>query len=236
MGITQWGTGFSWNRRSILREPCWEGSNAHHLRHVLRARCGDQVVLFDGTGREFIARVESLDRSGVHLAIVDSMSVDRESPRTIVVGVCLPKADRQRWLVEKLVELGVARRPAAQHAECRASGRAALGKLRRTVIEASKQCGRNRLMDIMELTGFQDFVRALPADMARWLADPAAHGDGLPAVAAGGAARIGWPRGGLYGRGSGQARQLGWHSVSLGPRTLRIETACLALATLASLP
>jgi 16S rRNA (uracil1498-N3)-methyltransferase len=211
------------------------GIDAHHLRHVLRARRGDQVVLFDGTGREFVARVESLDRSGVELAILDSMSVDRELPRTIVVGVCFPKADRQRWLVEKLVELGVSRVVPLRSARSVVHpDERALGKLQRTVIEASKQCGRNRLMDIGELTGFQDFVRAVPADVTRWLADPAADQDRIPAIAGGGAALLVGPEGGFTAEEAEIARQLGWHSVSLGPRTLRIETACLALATLAT--
>ncbi|HEV3023487.1 MAG TPA: RsmE family RNA methyltransferase, partial [Pirellulales bacterium] len=85
------------------------GSEAHHLVHVMRAKLGDQVVLFDGSGMEFAASVERVERSQVELSIVSRQAVDRETRVMLELGVPLPKAERQRWLVEKAVELGVAR-------------------------------------------------------------------------------------------------------------------------------
>ena len=45
-----------------------DGQEAHHLAHVLRAKVGDIVTLFDGTGCEFSARVETIGRSKVDLS------------------------------------------------------------------------------------------------------------------------------------------------------------------------
>src|SRR6476619_4914155 len=128
-----------------------DGPEAHHLLHVMRAAVGDEVTLFDGTGAEFKATVEPLRRTDAELRIVERNEIDRELPFALVVGVALPKGDRQKWLVEKLTELGVttlvplvAERSVAQPAG------SVLDRLRRSVIEAAKQCGRNRLMRIAE--------------------------------------------------------------------------------------
>ena len=54
------------------------GSEAHHLTHVMRAKPGDVVTLFDGSGAEFAARVERVGRAEIELAVVSCEPVDRE--------------------------------------------------------------------------------------------------------------------------------------------------------------
>ncbi len=157
------------------------GPEAHHLAHVMRAKPGTQVMLFDGSGFEFTAQVERIGRSTIELAIIEHRSISRELIRDVTVAVALPKGDRQRWLVEKLTELGCARliplitaRGVAQPFE------GALAKLRRAVIEASKQCGRNRLMQIGEPQSWSDLVQQQSVETNRTpgqaLAEPVAHG------------------------------------------------------------
>ena len=215
-----------------------EGSEAHHLQHVMRAAIGDEIVLFDGSGREFVARIDSLKRSQVELTVTASAMVDRESARPLFVGVALPKGDRQRWLIEKLVELGTTRviplrtEHSIVHPEPRS-----LHKLQRFVTEASKQCGRNRLMEVTPLTSFHDFLTSAPELALRWVADPAGDrgGDGSWSRDRQRAAYLAvGPEGGFSETERQSATAAGWRLVSLGPRLMRIETACLALVILAS--
>src|SRR5262249_3330532 len=84
------------------------GTEAHHLSHVLRAKAGELITVFDGSGDEFSARIESIGRSEIELAILDRQSMNRESVVRLTLAVALPKGERQRWLIEKAVELGVA--------------------------------------------------------------------------------------------------------------------------------
>src|SRR5688572_21649634 len=84
-----------------------DGPEAHHLLHVMRASVGDAVTLFDGGGAEFAAVVETLRRADADLRIIERREISRELPFPLTVGVALPKGDRQKWLVEKLTELGV---------------------------------------------------------------------------------------------------------------------------------
>lgn len=217
-------------------------SEAHHLIHVMRARQGDEVVLFDGSGVEFLARIERTTRNDVELAILERKDVDRELSGALVLGVSLPKGDRQKWLVEKAVELGVKRlvplvtaRSVAQPVE------KALERLRRSVVEASKQCGRNRLMEIAEPLVWAEFVVSAKGTKRRWLAHPAGSDQaGVPAVRpsgarAGGCVLAVGPEGGFSDDEVTAALQAGWEWIDLGPRILRIETAALLLAGLAAL-
>jgi 16S rRNA (uracil1498-N3)-methyltransferase len=216
------------------------GTEAHHLLHVMRTRVGDRVTLFDGHGFEYEAEVTSLGRSEIELRIESRTAIDREARIECVLAVALPKGDRQTWLAEKAVELGVARlvplettRGVAQPVD------KALERLRRTVIEAAKQCGRNRLMEIAPAAAWAEFVAGLAAGEIGWLADPTATvsaRDAALELAQSTPARLTiavGPEGGLTDEETALARAAGWQPISLGPRILRVETAAITLAGLA---
>jgi 16S rRNA (uracil1498-N3)-methyltransferase len=214
------------------------GDEAHHLLHVMRAKLGQEVTVFDGSGAEFAACVERLGRSEIELAIGERIEVDREATLKLTLAAALPKGDRQRWLVEKAVELGVARlipletsRGVAQPVE------KALGRLRKTVIEASKQCGRNRLMEIGEPQTWPALAAAAaPSSCLRVLADPSGEAklsDVLRnRLELGGIQAAIGPEGGWTEAELGLARDHGWQIIGLDRRVLRVETAALAIAAM----
>ncbi len=149
------------------------GDEARHLAQVMRAKPGDEVTLFDGQGWEYQARVETVGRGEVGLQIIGRAEVSRETSCAITLGVALPKGERQRWLVEKLVELGVARLvPLRTERGVAQPGEQALKRLRRAVVEASKQCGRNRLLQVADAMRFDAYLAAAPQQVIRWLAHP----------------------------------------------------------------
>ncbi len=217
-----------------------DGPEAHHLLHVMRAAIGENVTLFDDSGAEFAGVVEKLGRADVALRIVERRDIDPELPFALVVGVALPKGDRQKWLVEKLTELGVTTlvplsttRGVAQPTD------AALDRLHRAVIEAAKQCGRNRLMRIAKPQAWGEWISS-----AGWLGSSAgeppvtrrlvAHPAGVPLAEIDLATplrtqlAIG-PEGGLTNTEVASAIAAGWQTVDLGRRILRVETAAVAL-------
>jgi len=209
------------------------GQEAHHLIHVMRASPGSRVILFDGSGAEFTARVKRVGRAEVELAILAQATVDRESSPELTLGVALPKGDRQRWLVEKTVELGVRQLvPLATARSVAQAGPKALARLRRTVIEASKQCGRNRLMEIAEPRSWSDFLAATQAVPCRLMAHPTGEtGRSAPPIPASpdtAVLAVG-PEGGFTPDEVAQATASGWQPIDLGPRTLRVETAAILL-------
>jgi 16S rRNA (uracil1498-N3)-methyltransferase len=206
------------------------GTEAHHLLHVMRAAGGTAVTLFDGTGWEFDAVVESTKRSEVELSIIGRQQVDREAATTLTLGVALPKGDRQKWLVEKATELGVARLvPLATQRGVAQPGENAIERLRRTVIEASKQCGRNHLMEIAAPQTWDHFLTANGHVNCRLIAHPTSQSHSGLISSQIIVAAIG-PEGGLTDEEVSTAVAQGWQVVFLGRRILRVETAAVALA------
>jgi 16S rRNA (uracil1498-N3)-methyltransferase len=140
-----------------------EGSEAHHLLHVMRAQPGMPLVVFDGRGGEFAAEVVHCQRRAVELAVGERQPIERELPFPLTLAVALPKGDRQRWLIEKAVELGVRRLVPLR--TLRSVGNSEPGqKLARYVVEASKQCGRNRLLEIASPLSWPAFLAGTTAE------------------------------------------------------------------------
>lgn len=210
------------------------GAEAHHLLHVMRAKPGVRVMLFDGEGAEFWAEVERTQRDRVELVVRERREIDREAARDLTLAVALPKGDRQRWLIEKATELGVKRVvPILTERGVSLPGGNALDRLRRAVIEASKQCGRNLLMEIAEPVEWTSYLRD-EADALRLIAHPG-HGEATAwrePTESSIAAAIG-PEGGFTDDEVERALAAGWRPVQLGRRILRVETAALAIAAIA---
>jgi 16S rRNA (uracil1498-N3)-methyltransferase len=213
------------------RSAVLQGEEARHLAAVMRARPGDRVVLFDGHGLEFTAEIAAIGKHSVALEIVERREIDRELAFELTLAVALPKGERQKWLVEKLTELGVTRLiPLSTERGVAQPTDAALDRLRRTVIEASKQCGRNRLLEVASPVTAKDLFAAPTRGTVRLVAD--SQGAALKSVVAPGVpcvATIG-PEGGFAPGELQLAAERGWTAVSLGPRILRVETAAIGLA------
>jgi 16S rRNA (uracil1498-N3)-methyltransferase len=225
-----------------------DGPEAHHLLHVMRANVGDRVTLFDDSGAEFEAAIERLGRADADLRILERRESDRELPFTLTIGVAIPKGDRQKWLVEKLTELGVTTLvPLVTERSVAQPNENAIERLSRFVVEAAKQCGRNRLMKIAAPRSWNDWISqsGIPdgagapqpeIEQRRLIAHPAGSplSDLDCALSVATCFTIG-PEGGLTDSEVALALVGGWQAVSLGPRILRVETAAVALAAAISL-
>jgi 16S rRNA (uracil1498-N3)-methyltransferase len=211
-----------------------DGPEAHHLIHVMRAAPGEEITLFDGSGTEFPSVVESIRRGEVELSITSRVEVNREPPNAITLGVALPKGERQKWLIEKAVELGVYRLVPLRTARAVAQPvDQAVQRLRRSVVEASKQCGRNRLMQIESARDWSDFLAMTASAPCRLLAHPQSGAHGIEQAASNSnpaeiALAIG-PEGGFTDSEVSESLAAGWKLVDLGSRILRVETAALFL-------
>lgn len=212
------------------------GPDAHHLATVRRFAPGDRVTLFNGDGLEYPSEIVSTDRKSAVLNVLAAEVVSRELPFDLTIAAAMPKGDRGDFLIEKLVELGVTRfvpllteRTIVQPKESR------LEKLNQAVVEASKQCGRNRLMIIDELTKWCEFVKHEVSGVKLVLHPGSANsrrdepGGSSVTIAVG-------PEGGFTDSEVQLAEAAGWNRISLGPRILRVETAAIAAACAFSNP
>jgi len=208
------------------------GDEARHLARVMRCRVGDEVVAFDGGGTSWRARVTGIGRDEVALEIGVAMPVPPRPAALLTLAVALPKGERQKWLVEKLTELGVERLvPLMTTRGVAEATPAAIERLGRGVIEACKQCGRDTLMAIGVPQSVADLVGNPAGDPLVIVADR----DGEPWSAAVTVARpvvaLVGPEGGFTPDELAAVDAAGGRRVSLGMHVLRIETAAIAVAS-----
>lgn len=209
---------------------------AHYVRDVLRLAVGDGLVVFNGEGGEWAARVVAMRRHEAVLAIDDFHPREAESPRAIRLALGVTRGERMDYAIQKAVELGAARVSPLLTERCvvrmdpaRWSSR--LEHWRKVAASASEQCGRNRLLCIDAPCAFGEWL-ALQSG-PRFVCDPAAsvglsaqpepEGDELCLLTG--------PEGGLSPWEREAAVASGFVPVRLGPRILRAETAAVAALT-----
>ncbi|HWS53170.1 MAG TPA: 16S rRNA (uracil(1498)-N(3))-methyltransferase [Pyrinomonadaceae bacterium] len=221
---------------------------SRHLRDVLRLRAGDEAFVFDGEGREFACVVaEAGGRRGgeARLGVRAPVEPQRpESPLELTLAVGLLKGEKFDLVVQKATELGVSRvvPVVTKRADVRlrderdAAARAE--RWRRLALEAAKQSGRARVPAVETPAGFDAFISTEPRPRELRLlfserggAGLAAAAEAIPSPPAGARALVG-PEGGWDEAELEAARARGWLLVTLGGRTLRAETAAVAVAAL----
>ena len=206
-----------------------DGPEAHHLSNVRRFEPGDAVTLFNGDGREYAAEVVAVDRKRATLHVRAVLDLSRESPVNLTVASALPKGDRADYLVEKLTELGATHFvPLVTVRSVVVPKASTVEKLARVVIEASKQCGRNRLMTVAPPMPWRDFLS--DRNGVQLILHTSGGGPVAPPSSAVGVTVAVGPEGGFTPEEVAAALEAGRAVLSLGPRVLRVETAAVAAA------
>jgi 16S rRNA (uracil1498-N3)-methyltransferase len=154
-------------------------ATASHLAKVLRARGGEDIVLFNGDGREFMGSVDNVRGSRVRATVGMATHADRESPLGITLVQCIPRGDRMDFIVQKATELGVRRiiPVLSQRSVVRLDERQASSKAdhwRAVAVGACEQCGRNRLPDIDAPRKLLDYLGESPVNRIRLVLEPEA--------------------------------------------------------------
>ncbi len=215
-----------------------EGTEAHHLLHVLRAKPGDRVEVFDGAGASAAAEILEISRKSARLGLGRASEDVRANTVETVIAAAIPKGDRSRTLIEKCTELGIDRLiPLHTTYSSVHLSAGKIAKLEPIVITACKQCGRNRLMEIGPMLSWEAFLESLPEDSALIIAHPG--GPPLPEVLITLRERspaqiivaIG-PEGGFSDEEVASGCAAGGEIAGLGTHRLRIETAAVAAAAL----
>ena len=219
------------------------GSDARHIKKVLRLQPGDGIGLFDGAGAAYTARIQDFVPDGIVVEVLSSAPAMTDSPVQITIAQAFLKDKKMDGLARQLTELGAAKwipffaeRSVPAPDRRRLAGR--LERWQKISREALKQCKRGRLMVIEPVGTLQDvllqarrcdvkilFWENQPQPLTRLAADPqGAAPEGIFAILG--------PEGGFSPAEVEAAVAEGFLTAGLGPRILRAETAAIAAAAL----
>jgi 16S rRNA (uracil1498-N3)-methyltransferase len=213
---------------------------SHYVSRVLRLRAGGDLVLFDGSGREFTATVVTVSRHGVTAEVGEARQRNAESPLEIHLIQGIARGERMDMVVQKATELGVTR--IAPIVTEFSTVRLDTGKAGKRVQHwlkiaqsACEQCGRNLVPEIDAPQTLGSLLEATDdTECTRIALHP--RTDGKLASLQDRRKRIALligPEGGLSDAEYEQTVAAGFTPCALGPRILRTETA--AIAALAAL-
>ena len=212
-----------------------------HLRDVLRLKEGDEVYVFNGAGREFRCTVAGTSRHSATLQIeAEVQPAKPESHLQLQLGVALLKGEKFDLVVQKATELGansilpLITRYADIHLRDEADARKRVTRWQRIALEAAKQSGRAVVPEIQNPLALDSFLTGTnEADLCLMFSERG--GDALTSFAATASQRVTalvGSEGGWSDEEIASARAAGLKIVTLGGRTLRAETAAIAVATL----
>ena len=218
-----------------------EGDEVKHIRKVLRLKTGDEILVFDGLGKEFEGTIVEEGRSSVMVKIQDMLSPKRDSPLEVTLAQSLLKGEKMDSLIQKATELGVkeiipffSSRSVPLLEKSRSLKRH--HRWEKIAVEAAKQCGRGVVPKIESLQTYSGMLHAASADQLRlilWERD----GIKLRDMLEGSKERrkvffmIG-PEGGFSQDEIEKAERVGFIAVTLGRRILRAETASLCFLSI----
>lgn len=205
---------------------------AHYLFAVMRLGAGAVVALFDGRSGEWAARVEPEGKRGGRAVCLAQTAPQRDPADVWLMFAPLKKA-RTDFLVEKAVELGVARLVpvTTQHTN---ADRINPDRMRAQIAEAAEQCGATHLPALEEpLRPLDQVLAGWPAGRALVWADEGLAGAAPAPLPPAPAALLVGPEGGFAPAERARLGALGFvQPLALGPRILRAETAALAALVL----
>lgn len=211
------------------------------MTRVLRLGEGARVFVFDGEGIEYECEVARVAKNEVDLNLLRRLDDAVESPLRLTLAQALIKGDKLDWVIQKTTELGVTRivplvtdHSDLRRAEERAGQR--MQRWRRISLEALKQCGRRRLVEICEPASFDDFCESTAQGESlifserggESFADVSAKLRDVNQLSLCVASEGGWSEPELR-----KAESRGFTPVNLGSRILRTETAAVVAVSLA---
>jgi 16S rRNA (uracil1498-N3)-methyltransferase len=204
-----------------------DAAQANYLGNVMRLKPGGRLLLFDGASGEWLAEVDEAGKRRMTLTVIESTRPQERVP-DLWLAFAPVKKGRVDWLVEKAVELGVARlQPVVTQRTI--VDKLNLDRMRTHIIEAAEQCGRTTLAEIDMPAKLDAFLKGRDPSRTLYFADESGGEPAASAFKPGPALILTGPEGGFTPDEAAAIRAApNAKAISLGPRILRAETAALA--------
>ena len=217
-----------------------KGSDVNHMKNVLRMNIGEEILISDGQGADYVCQISAITSKEIEAEIIRTEKEGTELSVQIYLFQGLPKSDKMEWIIQKAVELGVYQIVPMVTQRCIVKldekKEAAKRKRWQSIAEsAAKQSRRGMIPQIHSLVDFKQAVKMSEDFSGKWIPyenfkdmesakkilEQMQPGDKI-------AVYIG-PEGGFESWEVDYAMEHGIMPVSLGRRILRTETAGLML-------
>lgn len=211
--------------------------DAAHIKRVLRMNPGDEILIFDGSGYEYTARLTEIaaDRC---VAEILSSEVSKQEPKIkVTIYQAVPKSGKMEGIIQKAVELGVHSIVPVAADRCVSKldgGKREAEKLKRwnkVAVEAAKQCGRGILPAVKPCIDFKSAIEHMKKYSLALMPYEMLGHDGVSNLKktlaesnTNDIAVIIGPEGGFSDSEAEYAMQNGIKTIGLGHRILRTET------------
>lgn len=210
---------------------------AKHLRDVLRLKTGDEIAVFDGEGNEFLCRIETVAKKESTAAVIKQIDASApESPLQLTLASVVIPGDKYDLIVQKAVELGVTKYVPLASIRSEVKLKDLPKKLirwRRIALDASKQCGRARLMGIEEPQNVADFLTETGNYDCPKIFFSEREGSKMPELKEPTQLiTVIGPKGGWDDAELKTAQNNDFNIVTVGGRIMRAETAAIALTAI----
>jgi 16S rRNA (uracil1498-N3)-methyltransferase len=209
-------------------------SAAIHATRALRLGVGNQVILFNGDGQDYISELTHVTKNEVIAKILKAKTVENESPIKILLAQAISSGDRMDFTLQKAVEMGVtAIQPiASQRSIVKLSGERAEKRRehwQNVVNSACEQSGRAFVPQVANPMSLSDWLGANPDAETKITLSPTADITLKDLTAPSGTiCLLVGAEGGLTEDEISLAATQGFKPIKLGKRILRTETAPLA--------
>ena len=218
-----------------------DAADAHHLSRVLRSAVGEEIRVFDGRGREWTGRLATVSGSAATVEIIHETTPAPEPHVKLTLAAGLLKGEQMDRVVRDATMLGAfAIIPmSTTHVVVPArawKGSAVVERWRRVAIASTKQCGRAVVPSVSAVTPLAEVLKLLPETPRFMCVEPGLAADAVETIGSGhprptAALVLIGPEGGWSSAEVAQGRRAGAKLISLGPRTLRADTAPTVVLT-----
>ncbi len=140
------------------------GDDVKHIYKVLRLSEGEEVVLNDCNGTEYLAKINEVTKSEVTLDIVKKLDLNNESNIEIILFQGMPKAQKMDLIVQKGTELGITKFVPliTDRVDVKLKGDfKKLDRLNRIALEACKQSKRSIIPRVLEPIKINDLIKEI---------------------------------------------------------------------------
>lgn len=216
------------------------GTDVNHIKNVLRMKAGEEILVSDGQGHDYICKIEDINEEEVVTRITDEQFEGTELPARLYLFQALPKGDKMELIIQKAVELGVYAIVPVKTSRCvvkldKKKEECKLKRWNAIAMSAAKQSRRGIIPQVMNVMGFKEAMEfadqfdknIIPYENFKDMTETKNLLDTIDKAQSIGIF-IG-PEGGFAPEEIELAMDKDVHPISLGKRILRTETAGMSI-------